>query len=82
VLTFCLRRQCNLRPAEGAAWDGHTRALEHFCQNLIEDKFLTCVNAAAWAAKPHVGAELRYVYGKDRTTNADPRSQARFEQST
>jgi hypothetical protein len=82
VLTFCLRRQCNLRPAEAAAWDGHTRALEQFCQNLIEDKFLTGVDAAAWAAKPHVGAELRYVYGKNRTTNPDARSQARIEQST
>ncbi len=71
-----------MRPAEAAAWDGHTAALEQFCQNLIEDKFLTGVDAAAWAAKPHVGAELRYVYGKNRTTNPDARNQARIEQST
>jgi hypothetical protein len=78
VLTFCLRRQCNLRPAAGQAWDGRTRELEQFCLTRIENKLLEC----SLSDTPHEGAKLRYAYGKNRTTNVDPRSQAsRLEQN-
>jgi hypothetical protein len=77
VLTFCLRRHSSLLRTGDENVASSARALDEFCVQHIEDAFLS--GSASLLAHPPSGSVLRHMYGKNRQTVMDPRSQARSQ---
>ena len=76
TLTLCIRRFVALRSPAGD-WPRHFHELEDFVTELIEQTFLGDSLSDHWLfTDPPDGAQVRYTWGKDRFTLADPRAQA------
>jgi hypothetical protein len=77
TLTMVVRRHVALH-SDDAFCAGLCRDLEDFCSRMIED---TCLDDGfrghGLTTDPPAGADIRYTWGKDRSTLADPRTQAR-----
>jgi hypothetical protein len=76
TLTMVVRRYVALHPATGICLDLF-RDLEHFTTAMIER---TCLDdgcrGLGLTIEPPEGADVRYTWGKDRSSLADPRTQA------
>jgi hypothetical protein len=76
TLTMVVRRYAALHPAEGVCL-APIQDMEHFIAAIIERACLDdgCTGLGLTPDPPD-GASVRYAWGKDRRTLADPRTQA------
>lgn len=76
TLTMIVRRYVALHPAADVGLDLF-RDLEHFLTSMIER---TCwdngLRGLGLTTDPPDGADVRYTWGKDRSSLVDPRTQA------